>query len=65
MDNYSFFLFSKLYECVNGISEEPYDLLFGEILTAYEQYDTSEYNTSDKPEYECMLNFLKSNNTNQ
>ncbi len=61
MDNYSFFLFSKLYECVNGISEEPYDLLFGEIAQAYEQYEASEYNTSNKPEYECMLAYLEAN----
>ena len=59
MNDYSFFLFTKLYEAVNGISDEPYDLLFAEIAQAYEQYETSEYNTSDKPEYECMLNFLK------
>ena len=61
MDNYSFFLFSKLYESVNGISEEPYDLLFSEIAQAYSKYVSSSYNDSYEPEYECMLNFLKSN----
>lgn len=59
MNTYSFFLFTKLYEEVNGISNEPYDILFDKVSEAYDKYSNSEYNNMYEPEYECMLNFLK------
>ena len=66
MNTYSFFLFTKLYEVVNGISNDPYDLMFDELREAYDRYYISAHNDKRKPEYECMLSFLNSsNNTNQ
>jgi hypothetical protein len=59
MNDYSFFLFGKLFEEVYGPSELPYDRLHGVIRLAYEQYITSPYNSAYEPEYECMVAFLK------
>lgn len=60
MNTYSFFLFTKLYEVVNGISDAPYDLLFDELREAYDRYYISAHNDKRKPEYECILSFLES-----
>ena len=66
MNTYSFFLFTKLYEVVNGISNDPYDLQFDKMSEAYGKYSNSEHDNLNEPEYECMLSFLNScNNTNQ
>lgn len=62
MNTYSFFLFTKLYEVVNGISNDPYDLQFDKVSEAYDKYSNSEYNNMYEPEYECMLAFLNSSN---
>jgi len=62
--DYSFFLFGKLYNEVYGISPDPYDIQFDKLSEAYDAYSNSSYNNLYEPEYECMLNFLKSNNTN-
>jgi hypothetical protein len=62
MNTYSFFLFTKLYEAVNGngLSDEPYDYQYEAMSHLYKQYEASEYNDSYEPEYECMLSFLES-----
>ena len=68
MNTYSFFLFTKLYEVVNGngLSDEPYDYQYEAISHLYKQYEVSAYNDGNKSEYECILSFLDScNNTNQ
>ena len=66
MNTYSFFLFTKLYEVVNGVSDEPYDLLYEELREAYDRYYISEHNEKGKSEYECILSFLDScKTTNQ
>jgi hypothetical protein len=62
IDEYSFFLFIKLYDAVYGVSEEEYDTLYGKVKSAYLDYDDSEFNDPNKPEYECMVNYLEHNN---
>ena len=56
-NNYSFFLFSQLYNVIHP-NETPYDRLFEELQDLYLQYEESLYNDSDKGEYECMTDFL-------
>lgn len=63
MQNYSFFLFSKLHEFYHE-SDTPYDELFGEVVAMYEDYENSAYNDSNKPEYECMVNYLSNTSKN-
>ena len=58
--NYSFFLFTQLYNAYVGIVYE-YDLLFEDLLILYSKYEDSSYNNPDKGEYECMENFLIAN----
>jgi len=58
--NYSFFLFTQLYMSVVGISYE-YDILFDDLQTLYAEYEASNYNNESLPEYECRVDFLKSN----
>ena len=55
--NYSFYLFSKLFDEFH-ISDTPYDILFGEVCQMYEDYVKSGYNDESKPEYECMHKYL-------
>lgn len=56
--NYSFFLFTQLYNALIGVQYE-YDLLFEDLTLLYEVYDSSPYNTPELGEYECMVNFFK------
>ena len=58
-NNYSFFLFTQLYNVIHP-NETPYDRLFEELQYLYLQYEESLYNDSDKGEYECMTDFLNS-----
>lgn len=62
MNTYSFFLFTKLYEVVNGngLSDEPYDYQYEAMSHLYKQYEASTYNNANKSEYECILSFLDS-----
>lgn len=57
-NNYSFFLFSQLYNVIHP-NETNYVGLFEELQNLYLQYENSLYNNSDKGEYECMEEFLK------
>lgn len=57
--NYSFFLFTKLYDVVFGISEDPYDFQYDDMVELYRVYYASEFNRSDYDEYRCMINFLQ------
>ena len=57
MQNYSFYLFSKLFDVYHP-NETSYDELFGEVCTAYDLFIESALNDGNKPEYECMCNFL-------
>lgn len=56
-NNYSFFLFSQLYNAIHP-NETPYDRLFEEVEKLFYDYEESIYNDSDKGEYECMTEFL-------
>lgn len=56
--SYSFFLFSKLYSLIVKIDDYAYDVLFDDILEWYNKYDESTYNDGNKPEYECMVEYL-------
>lgn len=60
MENYSFFLFTQLYNAIVGIQYE-YDLLFADLQVLFEKYDASPFNDGNLPEYECMVSFLKHN----
>lgn len=58
--NYSVYLFScllKIYD--KKFSELEYDLQFEQLPVLYGEYDSSEFNTADKGEYECILAYLK------
>jgi len=55
--NYSFYLFSKLFDQYHTI-EAPYDRLFEEVQGAYILFIQSEFNDSNKPEYECICDYL-------
>ena len=44
MQNYSFFLFSRLYGLYYDTDTLPYDELFGEVVAMYENYENSAYN---------------------
>jgi len=55
--NYSFFLFTKLYDVIIGVQYE-YDLMFDDLNDLYREYEASEFNDSAIDEYQCMTNFL-------
>ena len=57
--SYSFFLFSKLYQIIVKVDDYAYDILFDDILSWYKQYDTSIYNDGNKPEYECIVEYIE------
>lgn len=56
---YSFFLFSKLYDVIIP-NQHAYDLLYYDVCTEYGKYCDSEYDNPNKPEYECMVQYLHS-----
>jgi hypothetical protein len=58
--DYSFYLFSKLFDAIIG-HEYEYDLMFEDIKNLYKSYEISTYNNESLPEYECMVNFFKNN----
>lgn len=55
--DYSFFLFSQLYNVIHP-NETPYDSLFKELKELFLDYQESLFNDPDKGEYECMVDFL-------
>lgn len=55
--NYSFFLFTQLYNEIVGIQYE-YDLLFEDLNLLFDQYNDSSFNDENQPEYECIVSFL-------
>jgi hypothetical protein len=62
--NYSFFLFTKLYDVIIGEQYE-YDLMFDDLNDLYREYESSEFNDSAIDEYQCMTNFLTNKKTEQ
>jgi hypothetical protein len=59
--SYSFFLFYKLYSLIVKVDNYAYDVLFDDVLSWYIQYDSSKYNDGNKPEYECILEYIRAN----
>ena len=57
--NYSEFLFTQLLRDVAGVQVE-YDVLWNRSDAIYKIYEDSEFNNPNKPEYECMVNYLQS-----
>ena len=57
--DYSFFLFTNLYNVVIKPTEE-YDVLYHKVCDEYGKYCDSEYNDENKSEYECIENYLQS-----
>jgi len=55
---YSFFLFSKLHDVILGVSEEPYDLQYDDIVDMYDVYNASNDNDPNTNEYGCMVDHL-------
>ena len=49
-----------MYNEVVGIQYE-YDLLFEDLNALYGQYESSPLNDANKPEYDCIVEFLKIN----
>lgn len=58
--NYSFYLFTKLFNTVINIEYE-YDLMFNDLSEWFNKYESSIYNDENKTEYECILDFLNNN----
>ncbi len=57
--DYSFFLFTNLYNVVVK-SELEYDKLYQIVCDEYGKYCDSEYNDENENEYECILEYLYS-----
>jgi hypothetical protein len=60
MENYSFYLFSKLFDAIIG-HEYEYDLMYRDIKNLYTFYQMSYYNDMDQDEYSCMYLFFIDN----
>jgi len=58
--SYSFFLFAKLHDVVLGVSDEPYDNQYDDLVVMYDMFMSSEYDVDTKAEYECMVEFFQS-----
>jgi len=57
--NYSHFLFAQLFYAIYP-NELEYDLVFGLVDKLYTDFTESSYNVDTKSEYDCMVEFLKS-----
>ena len=58
--NYEFFLFTQLafaYDCAD--KELEYDLVFGDLITMYEDYLESGYDDGYKNLYECYEDYFR------
>ena len=60
MENYSFYLFTKLFDVVIGVDYE-YDYMYEDLKYLYTLYNESIYNVDSKGEYECMWQFFYDN----
>jgi hypothetical protein len=60
-NGYEIFLMIELARCVGLIDKKlEYDLTWNKGCELYQEFETSEFNDTHKPEYDCMVNFLKS-----
>jgi hypothetical protein len=60
MTNYQIYLFSQLFhnEFGEDLDEVPYDLLYPIIENELQEFLKSAYNTDEKSEYDCMVEYL-------
>ena len=58
--NYSFYLFSKLFDVVINLECE-YDVMYEFINDLFNDFEFSKYNDSNLGEYECIVKFLTEN----
>lgn len=59
-DLYNFFVFSQLIQANELVDlEREYDLMFGDILTLWEQFNASHYvNNIDESYYDNIIHFI-------
>jgi len=58
-NQYPIYLFSKLWHLQNKRFDDlEYDIAFDMLYDAYKDYEASAFNDDDKPEYECMAEYL-------
>lgn len=62
--HYSFYLFAQLRTLILGQGIE-YDIQFGIDQNLFAMYEKSDYNDPNKPEYECIVNFLQAYKSNE
>ncbi len=60
--DYSFFLFSKLYDA-QFKPEYEIDLQYEDVCTEFGKYCDSEFNDDKINEYDCIVDYLKSIDT--
>jgi hypothetical protein len=58
--NYSFYLFSKLFDVVINLECE-YDVMYEFINDLFNDFEFSKYNNNKSGEYECIVKFLTEN----
>lgn len=56
-DDYSFFLFCKLFDTYHP-SYEEYDLAYDRMIGLFNDYTISDCNIESEPEYECMEKYI-------
>jgi hypothetical protein len=57
--NYNYYLFSCLLkEYDKDFEQMEYDLQFKKIPKLYEEFFISDFNDTNKSEYDCMVNYL-------
>jgi hypothetical protein len=61
--DYDFFLFTQLAYAYEAIEiREAYDIVFGELITLYEDFKTSGYDDGYKNLYECYEDYFRNLN---
>ncbi len=63
---YSQYLFACLLkEFDKEFSELEYDIQYDVAIGEYEEFENSDYNNVEKPEYECMVEYIKDKQLNK
>lgn len=64
--NYNQYLFASLLkELDKEFSELEYDIQFDVAIAEYEEFENSDYNDVERPEYECIVEYLKDKQLNK
>ena len=57
--NYNQYLFSCLMKLFDSDFEQmEYDIQFDVAIAEYEEFENSKYNDVNRPEYECIVEYL-------